>query len=285
MKALYEAISPLESNSFNVFLQQKKEFDYPWHYHPEFEITYILSSRGVRYVGNNFDDFYENDLVMVGSNLPHCWKNTGKQPNHASAIVIQWRADFLGEDWFQAKEFEAIGKLIALSEKGIRFREEIALQLRPLMLEMIDLPPFKRLITLLEIMHRLAETASYTVLCEEGFKHILNYRENERVNTILQFVKNNYATKITLLEVAAQVCMTEEAFSRFFSKIMKKPFFSFLNEYRINVACKLLIDTDLQVAQICYTSGYESLPFFYRQFKKFKGCAPQVYRIQYRKIC
>jgi AraC-like DNA-binding protein len=78
--------------------------------------------------------------------------------------------------------------------------------------------------------------------------------------------------------------MTEEYFSRYFSKTMKKPFFEFLNEYKINRACKLLIETDKQISEICYASGFESIPFFYRQFKKFKDCQPKTYRMNYQKV-
>ncbi|RYZ97863.1 MAG: AraC family transcriptional regulator, partial [Sphingobacteriaceae bacterium] len=95
------------------------------------------------------------------------------------------------------------------------------------------------------------------------------------------YIESNYDKKITLLMLSQKVFMSEESFSRFFSKVMKKPFFYFLNEYRINMACKMLIGTNEPVSQICYACGYESFPFFYRQFKKFKSCTPQKFRSNY----
>ncbi|AHM61141.1 AraC family transcriptional regulator [Flammeovirgaceae bacterium 311] len=275
---------PLELNSFKVAFQEKKEFDYPWHYHPEFELTYILSSHGVRYVGNSIASFADDDLVLAGPNLPHCWKNAGEQELPASAIVIQWKEDFLGKEWFQHQEFAAIRKLLELSKKGIKFNKEVACHLKESFFELLELPPFEKLIRLLQILQQLAQTEQYHVLCEQGFLHNLNHKENERIDVVHQYVKNNYAKKITLAEIAELVSMNEVYFSRFFSKIMQKSFFVFLNEYRITIACQLLIDTDLQVAEICYLSGYESLPFFYRQFKKFKGHTPLAYKAQYQKI-
>jgi AraC-like DNA-binding protein len=76
--------------------------------------------------------------------------------------------------------------------------------------------------------------------------------------------------------------MSEEAFSRFFSKMMNKPFFTFLNEYRINAACQLLIETDQPVSEVATASGFETLPFFYRQFSKFKKLSPKKFRDQFR---
>ena len=107
MRAQYEKILPPESSSFNAFAYKKDEFDSPWHYHPEYELTYIVSSHGVRYTGNSFENFEENDLVLLGPNLPHCWKNTGKQSDKASAIVVHWDNRLLGSGWLDQHEFGA----------------------------------------------------------------------------------------------------------------------------------------------------------------------------------
>jgi len=283
MKPQYELITPLDAHSFKAFKFEKDEFDAPWHYHPEYELTYILSGSGIRYVGNSFEDFAEDDLVLLGPDLPHCWKNTGR-PQRSAAIVIQWKEDFMGKEWLACGEFAAIRKLLQDAGKGIRFGAGTAGMLKEKLAALVTLSPFDKVIGLLQILHTLAQTAQAEVLCEEGFPGNLNRVDNDRINIIYQYVKNHYQQKITLSVLAAQVGMTTEAFSRFFSKVMKKPFFGFLNEYRINIACKLLIETDLQVAQICYAAGYESLPFFYRQFKKCRGASPQQYRTQYRKI-
>lgn len=284
MKAQYEAITPLASNAFKAFLQEKKAFDAPWHYHPEFELTLILSSRGLRYVGNKVERFIEDDLVLMGPNLPHCWKNTHQDPAIASAIVIQWKEDFLGKGWMENPEFTPIRKLLQASSKGLKFDKTVALRLRKQFLEMLDFPPFEKLLTLLQILNELAQTNQRQVLCEQNFSNNLDLNDSERINEIYQYVEENYQEKITLATVAAQVNMGEESFSRFFSKTMKKPFFTFLNEYRVSIASKLLIETDLQVIRVCYNSGYESLPFFYRQFKKFKAYSPQKFRAVYQKL-
>lgn len=284
MKAQYEAITPLSSNSFNAFIQEKKAFDAPWHYHPEYELTFILSSRGLRYVGNSVERFSDYDLVLLGPNLPHCWKNTDQDSTMARAIVIQWKEDFLGNGWLERQEFAAIRKLFQASGKGLKFDKATALQLKKLFFNTLNLPPFEKLLNLLQILNRLAQTKQTHVLCEQNFTTNMDLHDSERINRIYQYVEEHYQEKITLAKVAAQVNMGEESFSRFFAKTMKKPFFSFLNEYRINMASKLLIETDLQVIQVCYNSGYESLPFFYRQFKKFKGYTPQKFRSIYQQM-
>jgi AraC-like DNA-binding protein len=282
MRPQFESIAPLETNSFKAFIQVKKEFDAPYHYHPEYELTHILSSDGVRYVGNEFQNFAADDLVLLGPNLPHCWKNSDEQTSTASAVVIQWKEDLLGKEWLDTKEFTAIKKLHHLSARGIKFSEKIANAIKPEIQQIVSLDPLNKLLKLVDILDKLSRTNDFSLICKDDFTHQINSTNHERINQIYHFVKTNYSKKITLGNAAAIVCMTEESFSRFFSKVMKKTFFSFLNEYRINVACKLLIESDIPITQVCYHAGYETVPFFYRQFKKFKKCSPQFYRSQFK---
>jgi AraC-like DNA-binding protein len=284
MKAIYEKITQPSGGSFRFYTYTKKEFDTPWHYHPEYELTYILASSGVRYVGDHFENFEANDLVLLGPSVPHCWKNTGKQIDKASAIVIHWEEHLLGSGWQQKFEFENIARLFQLARQGIKFSRDISLSMKPRLAELQELEPFERLIGLMKILNELAATKKRELLCSDGFHEKLNLKDYKRINAIYNFVRTNYDKKITLEKTSSVVHMTSESFSRFFSKIMSKPFFTFLNEYRINMASKMLIESDFQVAEVCYNCGFESLPFFYRQFKKFKGSSPFQYRKAYQTL-
>ena len=281
MKAHYKHIQT-ESNLFTCMLQENKEdFDYPWHFHPEFELTYILSEGGVRYVGNNIENYFEHDLVLVGPNLPHSWVNTRKDRS-SKAIVVYLKEQFVDKTWIESPELEGIRRLLTQSAKGIKFDKKVALKLKEKFLQLVDASPFEKLMTLLTILQDLAQSAEYQVLCESGFDYDLNTTDNRRINAVYKYIHENYRNKIRLRDIAAEVNMTEEYFSRYFSKVMKKSFVEFLNEYKINKACKALIETDKQIAEICYDSGFESIPFFYRQFKKFKNCQPKNYRSRYK---
>jgi AraC-like DNA-binding protein len=281
MKPTYKPVSLVDSKSFQVVRQDnKQEFDFPWHYHPEFELTFIPNSQGIRYVGNNIENFSENDLVLLGSNLPHCWINTADEFEPSGAVVIYLNQDLV--KWLCAEQFEAINLLFEKSNQGIKFHRSVALQFKSRLYDLLDANPFEKYIILLQILHELSSTSKFRLLSPMGFVYELNHTNNERINAVYQYVRQNYQRKILLAEVAAHVSMSEEYFSRFFSKSLKKSFITFLNEYRINRACKLLIHTDKQVSEICYNTGFESIPFFYRQFKKIMNSPPQAYRMQYQ---
>jgi AraC-like DNA-binding protein len=287
MKPNYKPVLQGESKLFNVILQNnEKEFEYSWHYHKECELVYILNGYGHRYVGNNIDVFASNDLVLLGSNLPHCWINEVEHSTESpSAIVVYLKEDLFSQTWFESQEFGSIRKLLELAGKGIKFSPKIALRLKKKCMELSALQPLKRFILLMEILQDLSEISeiNYQILSEQDLSCNLNPVNNERINIIYKYIENNYQKKITLAEIAKAVCMSPGYFSRFFSKTMKKSFFEFLNEYKVNHSCKLLIETDKPISGICYDSGFESIPFFYRQFKKFKGCQPKQYRLNYSK--
>ncbi len=284
MKAKYKPVLSVESSLIDVIKQETSEdFDYPWHYHPEYELTYIRKGSGVRYVGNSIENFQDDDLVLIGSNIPHSWINTKEQSRQPDAIVIYIKQEFFADILMQSREFEAIYKLLESSVKGIRFDKRTALKLKPKFKLLVELPTFEKFILFLQIMYELAQTPRFSFLCSEGFSYELNDTNNTLISRIYKYIQENYRQKIYLKDIAEVTHMSEQSFSKYFSKTMKKPFFEFLNEYRISKACKLLIDTDKQISEICFNSGFESIPFFYRQFKKFKKCQPKRYRANYLK--
>ncbi|MBN8788801.1 MAG: helix-turn-helix domain-containing protein [Terrimonas sp.] len=284
MKPHYKPI-PSESKLFKVeFQKTSQEFYYPWHYHAELELTFILSGQGVRYVGNSIENFYEDELVLLGSNLPHTWNTTIDQNQPVTAIVIYLKEDFFDKNWMGSIEFESIRNLSVLMNKGIKVSKEVALALKPKFFEMLSASPFEKLMILLQVLEYLSHNHEHRFLCEQEFTCDIDDTDKTRINSVYDYIQKNYQRQISLADVASKLNMSEEYFSRYFSKTMKKPFFEFLNEYKINRACKLLIETDKQISEICYASGFESIPFFYRQFKKFKDCQPKTYRMNFQKI-
>lgn len=284
MKPHYKPI-PSESKLFKVeFQKTSKEFYYPWHYHAELELTFILSGQGVRYVGNSIENFYEEDLVLLGSNLPHSWNTTTDQEQPVNAIVIYLKEEFFDKNWMQSIEFEGIRNLSALMNKGIKVDNKVASELKQKFYDLLNASPFEKLMILLQVLEYLSHNQEYRFLCEQEFTCDFDDTDKTRINTVYNYIQTHYQEQVSLADIASRLNMSEEYFSRYFSKTMKKPFFEFLNEYKISRACKLLIETDKQISEICYASGFESIPFFYRQFKKFKDCQPKTYRMNYQKI-
>ena len=78
----YLKVIPEENSSIMVRHERCTYFDNPWHFHPELELNLILKSSGTRFVGDSILSFKENDLVLLGPNLPHYWKNDERYYAH-----------------------------------------------------------------------------------------------------------------------------------------------------------------------------------------------------------
>jgi AraC-like DNA-binding protein len=283
MIAQFEQLRTTPAICFNAFFLRKEKFDAPFHFHPEYELTLILSSRGTRYVGNSFENFEENDLVLVGPNLPHCWKNIGLYDQKANAVVVHWDSTLIDRKWLDLNEFSGINRLLGLAARGVSFSRSTAVRFRRRLMTLTRLREFERFHYFLKILYELSGSSEMRTLVMSEDKARLNYANSERIGMVLEYIRENFMQKITLLEVANNVSMTEEGFSRFFSRVMRKTFVSYLNEYRINRACTQLVETDKQISTICYDSGYDTQPFFFKQFRKFKSCSPGEYRNTYQR--
>lgn len=284
MKAQYQYVSSSPGSSFKIKLYEDKEFPAAWHFHPQYELTYIKSSKGMRYVGNSIKNFKEGDLVLIGKNLPHCWKTIGEQKDIVRAFVLQWEENLLGEGWLEKEEFTHISRMFKLSSRGIKFDLKLAEKLKNDFIGMMKVSPFEKLVRFLNILNRLAQEKKYEILAGPGFRAKISLEDSERMSTIYNYVQDHYKEKMSLRDVSSQIAMSGENFCRFFKNSFGKPFFEFVNEYKINLACKMLIDNDNLVGRIAYECGYNNHTFFYRQFQKFTHRSPSQYRKAYKNI-
>ncbi|WP_111706415.1 AraC family transcriptional regulator [Lutibacter citreus] len=283
MKAHFEKVTSSIKSSFKASVYEDKNFDTPWHFHPEYELTFIVKGEGIRYVGNSVEKFEAGDFVLLGSNLPHCWKDSIQNNGNVKSLVFQWNDDILGVNWMEKNEFQNIKSLLKTALKGIKFTSNNHSKIQTRLSKIMNKSPFDKLINFIQFLEELSN-GEFETLTTTDFTPSLNIKANNRIDKVYDYLQENYDKKIKLKDVSALVSMGDEAFCRFFKKSLNKSFFTFVNEYRINLACKELIETNKQVSQIAYDCGYESLPFFYRQFQKFMDCSPLVFKKMYLKV-
>lgn len=276
MKPFLEPIQLGKQQSILAFQYDKPHFETPWHFHPQHELTYIEESIGTKFIGDYVGAYEPGELVLLRSNLPHCWKNHVQQDGKSVSIVVQWNKGVFAK----VPELVALFDMLTAASKGIIYNKVEIGPLIPVLKELPLLTGHKLYVQFLDLLVRLSG-CTYRTLSEASFIDDLPLEYGSRMAKTHEFVEAHYGRKIYLKELADLVNMSEQSFSRFFSKMMGRPFFTFLNEYRVNMASRMLIDTDWSVSQIGYTCGYESLPFFHKQFNKFKGESPSRYRRKY----
>jgi AraC-like DNA-binding protein len=276
MKPILEKISPSQESSFALREFKQPSFKYPWHSHSEYELNYIKTGRGKRYVGSSIADFEEGDLVFIGPELPHCWLS--EQKGHS--LVAQFDEKLFGIDFINNPEMKSIRDLFRKSQQGIKFNGEICLSIRKSLEKMHSQPSFERLMEFLKTLNKLSHWKDITLLSSKGFGGLATdvASDKERLSRINTFIQANFKKQILLENVAGHISMTPSAFCKFFKARAQKTFVTYLNEFRIGYACRLLKETDIPITQIAFESGFENIANFYRQFKKVTGYSPKIYQ-------
>ena len=278
IKASYEVLQPASGHSFLIRKFSKIAFDAPYHFHEEFELTYIVNGKGKRYVGSHMEDFSTGDLVLLGSNLPHCWKLEAETPD-ASAIVIQFSANFLGDEFFNKIELQGIKKLFHKSASGIRFNSVTKNIVNRILRQMTEEKSnFKMLIGLLQILQHLAISNEYTLLDQQRSVAEQSRAEQERINPVFAYLVENFREQVSLNVASGIANMTPNAFCKYFKKITRKTFMETVIEYRLNYATQQLIQTDEPISKISFESGFGDVSHFYKMFKHKMHQSPLNYR-------
>jgi AraC-like DNA-binding protein len=283
MKAVEFRLPKDFDKSFIVFQETGPYFPCPWHYHPEYEFVLITKSTGRRMVGDHIGYFEEEDLVFMGSMLPHVWVNdsvysTGKSDTQADAIVVHFGEDFLGEGFLSIPEMEDFRKVLRLSERGMVIEGETRTKINGLLRQMPHLSGLQRLATLMSIFDIMSNTTEYSLLASPKFIQNFQYESSDRFRKVTEYIMQNFDKDISLPEIASVANMGVTAFCNFFKEQFRVTFVEYLNTVRIGHACKLLAENEKNVVEVAYECGFNNLANFNRQFKKFKRMTPTCYR-------
>ena len=275
MKAQLENIpSAKGTSSFYGYRIQVPYFEFKWHYHPEYELTYILKGSGYRIVGNSYAYFGPGDLVLLGSNLPHTWSSKLQEDAPSEAIVIQFSKAFMAS-FLELNESSSIKSMLEFSDRGLSFATDEALVAELIALTEPD--GMDRVLKLIAILDALSKKPT-TLIAPNAFHTIVSKKSEMRINKVCLFIQNNFSQKIALKEVADLIYLTESNFCKFFKKATGKTYSDYLNEIRINEACRLLAQSEKTISQIAFECGFETLSYFNSVFRHKKGSTPSVYR-------
>ena len=283
MKASIENLSSSLLKSFLVRSFDEKNFKAPYHFHPEFELTLILSGSGKRYVGSKMNDFYPGDFVLLGANLPHCWKTeNSKTSDKSSSIVVQFKKEFLGEDFFQKPEMVKVLQLLKKSNSGIRFIGNTTLFQQKMQGLLQEKNSFKRVILFLDLLHLLSLFKKRELLEKQNSRSIIiSTGEQQRLNVVMAYIVEHFTEEISLKKAAAIANMTPPAFCKYFKRITRKTFIEAVTEYRIDYAAQQLINTVHSISQISFDSGFNDLSHFHKTFKAIMKLSPLCYRNEF----
>jgi AraC-like DNA-binding protein len=281
---LLREITPLtQSDCFTLFSREKKEFDFPLHYHDEFELNFIQHATGAkRIIGDHIEEIGDLELVLVGPNLQHGWFTHKHGGGTIKEITIQFHRDLFDEKFLQRNQMNFIKNMFERSLRGILFSAETTRQIMPRLVRLPQQQGFDSVLELMSILHDLSASRNMRILSDSTFGNTETFSYNSRrVEKIMTYLNANFDKNISLGEAARLAAMTEVAFSRFFKAKIGKTFVDTLIEIRLGHASRLLIETTNTVNEIAYKCGFNNISNFNRIFKKKKDCTPKEFRQAY----
>jgi AraC-like DNA-binding protein len=267
------------NHSFHINHLKVDYFPSMRHFHPEVEILLVVQGRGTRYVGDSVEPFSPGDLVMIGPNVSHEWSSDRKSGNGISeAIYILFNPDILGSEFWNLPESKIILKIIQQSERGMKLTGRTRDDVASLMKRIDTSYGFTRITLLMTILEMIAFNGEFQYLASPVVQNTINERDTERLNKVYKYVLDNFQQQISLEMASSIANLSKPAFCRYFRKRANKTFMRFLNEVRVGQACRMLVNENKSIADICYTCGFNNISYFIRQFRSITGFTPLGYR-------
>jgi AraC-like DNA-binding protein len=276
MKAQLESIRSDSNSSFRVLLTPRLNRQFYWHYHPEYEIVYIVGTNGMRHIGDHITRYTDSDLAFIGPNIPHLNFDYDANEVHEK-VVIQLREDFLGTSFLAAPELASIKSLFERARTGLVFGETTKERVGQKLLYLTTVRGFEQLMVLLEVFKILSESTDTTPLSIQPLASAQAFREQERLMKVYHFVEQHYAQPIDFQSILAVVHLSDAAFCRYFKRLTGLTFTAFLNQYRISKAKQFLLQGQ-SVSEACFQSGFENLSYFNRKFRALTGENPLQFK-------
>lgn len=280
-------ITPLsDKDCFYIGERIKTEFTYPIHYHDEYELNFIEQAAGVRrVVGDSTEIINDFDLVLItGHDLEHVWEQHQCTSKRIHEITIHFSSQLFNESMMNKNQLESIRKMFQKAKNGLSFPMTAIMKVYSHLCSLSSEQGFYAFIKFLTILYELSlYTEEAKTLSSTSFAKIEPTFNSRRINKIQKYINDNYREEIRLDHMANLAGMTSTSFSRFFKLRTGKTLSDYVIDIRIGFASRLLVDTTMSVAEICYECGFNNLSNFNRIFKKKKDCSPKEFREFYRK--
>jgi len=252
-------------------------FPFRWHYHPEFELTVIERGHGLRFVGDQVQEFRDGDCCLLGPDCPHSWRSSDEGAHGVRALVVQFSRELLSAALPALPELRGVARLLARAHGGLAVTGRTAQRTAELVRALVAAPPGSaaRLLGLLAALAAISEGGEVAAL--SAAVRPVDAAAQARLGglfTLLQSAPGGISQRAA----AAHLGITPEAFSRFFHRAVGRTFAAYRNDLRISGACHQLLGSDRTVAAIALDAGFANLSNFNRRFKAAKGMTPRAFR-------
>lgn len=274
-----------EGRSFDVRRERLPHFTNPWHFHPELELNFVVASTGTRFIGQRVQRFESGEIVLLGANLPHFWKNDAayyhpESPVQAEAVVVRFAEHFAGPGFFHLPETRPIATLFARAAGGLKLLEPLRSRVAAGLLHLPGQGDFEQLTALIGLLHAIATSEAIEVISPHYAPSPLLAKHNERLSRVIGYLVEHVTQPLDLARLADLAAMNPAALCRFFKTQTGQTLTQYLTDLRLRYACELLAQGDVPVAEVGFQAGFETPSHFIQTFRKKHHLTPAAYRKQ-----
>ncbi len=271
------------SHSFSLRQDRIPNINNRWHYHTEVELIQFHRGTGTQFVGDDIKRFGPGDIVLVGANLPHYWRyddeNFAEQPEQGPyATVVHFTENFWGDRFLNLPENKPLKTVLEKAGRGLLLMGKLGKDMAGLIDKLRQSEGPYRIMGLIDCLLTIARSDELVVLSSIGFQYALSESENERINAIYDYTLSHFNQRISLDEIAAVADLVPNSFCRYFKSRTGKTYSQFLVEIRVGYACKMLIENQLDIKQVCFESGFNNPSCFHQKFRDITGKSPRSYQ-------
>lgn len=247
------------------------------HQHEEIQISLIVKGEGTLIVGDTINYYEQGDILVIGGHLPHVFKSDLNATSNSHMLSLFFTRTSFGTTFFELEELQEISLFFNRAKNGFRITSSKETILA-LFFELKEASKFDRFILLLKLL-KLISSSNYKSLSSFIYEKKYSDIEGKRIGDVFEYTMTNYQKDISLDAISEIATMTKNAFCKYFKKRTNKTYFQFLNELRIEYACKLLLaNNEFSIAEIAFKSGFNNISNFNRQFKSIKDIRPSEYK-------
>jgi len=266
----------------NVFLSPSFRFDSVClapdrqigrHQHDAWELSYISIGKGIRTIGDTREPFQAGEVILLPPGIPHCWEFDPEEVDgcgHIANITCSFTNELLDRCMSAFPSWQKTVEYLRMRREAIRYSRDAANAIAALLQMMEAQDEAHRAASFLGLLLMLPGNGCESVVG----RPLAADKMQARLEQVRVYAICNAARPISIDDVARHVGMNRAAFCVFFKKTTGKTFVTWLNELRLERACRLLEEGRLSVGEICYQAGFNNVPYFNRLFKRIKGTAP-----------
>lgn len=200
-KIMHEKLNLSSGSPIKIKWCDYDYFKFPWHFHEEFEIVYVLKSTGTRFVGNNIESFSDGDLVLLGSSVPHMYRNDiqyyqNDPDKRVYAVTLQFSKDFFQHSLDKYPEFSQIKKLLEEAQYGVYFYKNANGLIRRKITKALHLTGLELLLETIIILSLMSKSKDKRLLSDESEKNLDSFRDNDpREVKVKAFLHREYTRR------------------------------------------------------------------------------------------